>query len=88
MKFRFKTQDYQTRAVSAVIDCFAGQIKAEPFRLATPQTDTGQQNLDYGGFANAGLTLAPDQLLDNIRAVQQEQGLACHHSRTQTLMVH
>jgi len=35
MKLKFKKQGYQTHAVDAVADCFAGQI----FKLMSPGTE-------------------------------------------------
>ncbi len=42
MKLKFKTQEYQTRAVEALADCFAGQ----PFSSGIPyRMDPGQTAL-------------------------------------------
>lgn len=74
MKLKFKVQAYQSAAVNAVVDCFAGQ----PYTASTSyRIDPGrrQQLLDDHGFRNADLQLGHDQLLRNIRDVQQRQGL-------------
>lgn len=62
MKLRFKVQQYQTEAVDAVVDCFAGQPRA---------CGTG----NGGGVRNAEIALSPARLLENIRAVQRRHGL-------------
>lgn len=62
MKLRFKVQPYQTSAVEAVADCFAGQVK-------TSGVQAGQ------GFRNAGLHISESALLENIRNVQRRQNL-------------
>ena len=85
MKFKFKIQQYQTDAVNAIADVFAGQ----PYQAHAKYTiDKGvvQQNVqismfDKGvmaqadddddiGFANARIELSPQQLLQNIKNIQ------------------
>jgi type III restriction enzyme len=68
MRLRFKVQRFQTEAVDATADCFAGQP-----RLAGQDARAAQ-----GGAAeqrNAEIALSPAQLLANIRAVQRGHGL-------------
>jgi type III restriction enzyme len=78
VKLQFKVQDYQTAAVDAVVDCFAGQPFIGPERYLV---DPGKrQTLDVSmfeeaGLRNAAIALSNDQLLSNIRAVQQSQQL-------------
>lgn len=80
MKLKFKHQAYQTAAVEAVTQCFAGQ----PFQsVITYRMDSGliagqavQLLLeDDSGFKNADLRLNEAQLLENIHCVQQSQNL-------------
>lgn len=80
MKLKFKIQDYQTKAVQAVIDCFKGQpnltgikYKIDPGALINKQ----QLNFDTNphGFRNHDLTLTEAQVLENIRKVQRSQNL-------------
>ena len=84
MKFKFKIQQYQTDAVNAIADVFAGQ----PYRSQNKYTldkgvvpqqgqmsffDSGLSNLsdDYDmGFANARIELTSEQLLSNIKNIQ------------------
>ena len=76
MKLKFKVQPYQTNAVEAVVDCFAGQ----PFNAGTTyRVDPGKkqslQDLEQTGFKNADLMLTEAQILDNIHSVQKRQNL-------------
>ncbi len=87
---KFKKMDYQTKAVQAVLDCFKGQTKQtsakyaiDPGREVEPTNRTpvhpdlfaDEAVIDeYTGFKNAR-HLPPDQLLENIQAVQQRQNL-------------
>lgn len=91
MKLKFKQQPYQTHAVDAFADCFAGQPKSSgvSYRVdpgANPVKPLTPQQIDlYGtpsaaetteaGFKNAELALSPAQLLENIQAVQRRQNL-------------
>ncbi len=81
MKLKFKQQGYQTDAVKAVVDCFAGQPKGrglkyavDPGRVAavTPGTLLGMES---DGFANDRIALPPAQLLENLQTVQRRQNL-------------
>jgi type III restriction enzyme len=84
MKLKFKVQKYQSDAVDATVDCFAGQ----PYTAGTPyRIDPGrfQPLLDEPGFRNAPIMLNEQQLLANIIAVQQRQQIP--HSTTLTRTV-
>ena len=96
MKIRFKTQDYQTAAVDAVVDCFAGQpaasAGARAYRIdpgPRPELGIGEQaslpTLDeLSGVRNAELALPPGRLLENVRLVQRRQNLAVSETLTAT----
>ena len=43
MKFKFKIQPYQTNAVEAVLDCFAGQPKSGGLRYRIDPGSPGSQ---------------------------------------------
>ncbi len=88
MKIQFKVQDYQTAAVNAVVDCFAGQplITAPNYTIdpgvepkkrdadgAAQQTFTDTMEME--GFRNADLRLTDAQVLTNIRRIQLEQNI-------------
>lgn len=81
MKLKFKKQGYQTNAVEAVADCFAGQPKREGlnYRMDPGRVmDASGQAvaaLETAGFKNADLALTPGQILENIQAVQRRQNL-------------
>ena len=85
MKLKFKKQPFQTDAVNAVADCFAGQPKTEGITYRIDPGKTGrayksgqtQSGFDFAqsGFKNRELLLTKDQLLANVHAVQQRQNL-------------
>ncbi len=83
MKLKFKVQAFQTNAVDSVVDCFAGQPRSEgiscridPGRGIFRAPGQHQQALlETQGFKNSDLFLTEQQVLDNIRAVQQRQNL-------------
>jgi len=78
MKLKFKKQAFQTAAVEAVVDCFAGQPLATgpKFRVDPGIIEIGQQQpFEWDGFRNADIALTPVKLLDNIHAVQRHQNL-------------
>lgn len=82
MKIQFKVQDYQTDAVEAVVNCFAGQP-----RITTPKyaVDPGLEKTaqprglidsqELEGFRNADLRLTNAQVLANIGQIQLEQNI-------------
>lgn len=79
MKLKFKKQAYQTNAVEAVANCFAGQpiTNGIKYRVDPGRSKTGaeQTSLDDSGFRNNDVVLSPAQLLENIHAVQRHQNL-------------
>jgi len=91
MKLKFKVQEFQTEAVNAVADCFAGQPKSEgiTFRIdpgiQPKQAPAGpvQQKLYKAnladlartGFKNQELAISPQRILENIQAVQRSRNL-------------
>ncbi len=81
MKLKFKKQAYQTNAVDAVADCFAGQPKREGLNYrvdpgrAADASGQAVAALETVGFKNADLAITPVQLLDNIHSVQRRQNL-------------
>ena len=84
MKLKFKRQSFQTDAVNAVADCFAGQPKIEGVSYRIDPGHSGiatkagrtQSGFDFSqsGFKNREL-LNSLPLLENIQAVQQRQNL-------------
>lgn len=83
MKLKFKVQPYQTDAVQAVIDCFAGQPKSEGagYRIDPGISDKAiDLDVYHEGFRNADLELDDRQILKNIHEVQQRQNLLLSES--------
>ena len=85
MKIKFKKQDYQTNAVEAVADCFAGQPLAAgvQYRIdpgssdsatASQKTYQAFDELNFG-FKNSDIAIADSQILKNIQEVQRRQNL-------------
>ena len=76
MKLRFKIQDFQTKAVEAVVNCFAGQ----PNLLGTQyRIDPGENvdlDLERKGFKNVEIKLPYEEILKNIQEIQKPQYLA------------
>mgnify|MGYP005839650187 CR=1 FL=1 len=90
MKLKFKVQGFQTEAVNAVADCFAGQPKSEGITyridpgIRKKQTPAGpvQRKLFKAdladladGFKNQELAISPPQILENVQAVQRSRNL-------------
>lgn len=74
MKLKFKHQDFQTDAVNAVVDLFAGQESAH----STFSVETGAQvqmsGMSEMGFGN-GLVIDDNALLENMHTVQKRNNL-------------
>ncbi|AIH01385.1 DEAD/DEAH box helicase family protein [Riemerella anatipestifer] len=89
MKLQFKEQDFQVKAVQAVVNCFEGQpIKTNRFTLErsrelikkAKQAASGIQSLDFEveeeiGYRNASIQLTEAQILRNIQEVQKQNDL-------------
>lgn len=83
MKLKFKQQEYQTRAVESIMDCFKGQsntsnivYRIDPGLKIDKNADIKQNTLyEDLGFKNADLVLSENQILANIQAVQHRQNL-------------
>lgn len=92
MKLKFKTQAYQTAAVQAVVDCFAGQppasAEAMSYRIdpgAAPHLSGGRtEDMFADGFKNAEVKLSERSLLENIQKVQRHQNLAVSEALART----
>ncbi len=78
MKFQFEPDlDYQQAAIAAICDLFRGQeVCRGEFTVAPGVDDAGQPGLVENdlGVGNA-LTLADEQILDNLKEVQLRNGL-------------
>ncbi len=89
MKLQFKEQDFQIEAVKAVVDCFEKQpLKTNNFTLErskaliqkAKQTDMNPGILDFEleeviGYRNSAIQITEDQMLSNIKKVQNRNNL-------------
>src|SRR5882757_136110 len=86
MRFKFKQQRYQTDAVQAVVDCFAGQPKSHGLKYTAEAGHRAvasgsaeplnlQIDLETDGFANDRIAVGSAKLLENVQAVQRLQNL-------------
>jgi type III restriction enzyme len=84
MKIQFKEQNFQIQAVSAVVDCFAGQtLKTNRFTLERNQSPLKKHdeltiNLNFGtsetediGYRNSAIQISENQILKNIQSIQR-----------------
>ena len=76
MKLQFKVQQYQTEAVDAVVDVFAGQPFADGVKYRIdPGEDAALTLLEDAGLRNASIVVEKASLLENVQAIQRERGL-------------
>src|SRR4051812_3900745 len=84
MKLQFKVQQYQTDAVDAVVEVFAGQPKHDgvSYRIdpgkvhpSTAPVLFEANSTPDSGLRNAEIVPTPTQLLDNVHQVQQSRNL-------------
>ena len=75
MRLKFKVQPYQTQAVTAVVDCFAGQPMSNGITYRIDPGRKAQTSALEEGFKNADLALTELQVLANIKDVQRRQNL-------------
>ena len=75
MKLKFKVHPYQTQAVTAVVDCFAGQPISNGITYRIDPGRKAQTSAFEEGFKNADLALTELQVLANIKDVQRRQSL-------------
>ncbi|MDP3009703.1 MAG: DEAD/DEAH box helicase family protein [Methylococcales bacterium] len=80
MKLKFKQQAYQTAAVEAVVNCFAGQPKQTGINyridtgLIAGQADQSSV-FEESGFKNGDIKISDAHILNNIQNLQQQQNL-------------
>lgn len=87
MKLKFKRQAFQTAAIEAVADCFAGQPLATglSYRVDPGKPDSDPQARfavvdEMTGFKNVEIALSDVKILENIQAVQRSQNLPMSQS--------
>ncbi len=90
MKLKFKTQAFQTDAVTAVVDCFQGQplgggvvYRVDPGRELNP-AQPSLPNVEYTGFKNSDLAIPHAEVLKNMQAIQQGQNLTLSEALKRT----
>ena len=84
MNIKFKEQDYQTKAVEAVVDCFKGQPKTVGLKYRVDpgvvkreknrQTSMDELNIPEG-IKNSKIAIGLSQVLENIQAIQLKNDL-------------
>lgn len=89
MRLQFKEQDFQVKAVQAVVDCFEGQpLKTNRFTLEraaalikkAKRAAKGVQTIEFEieeeiGYRNSAIHILEPQLLKNIQEVQKHNDL-------------
>ena len=79
MKFKFKIQQYQTEAVDATVNVFAGQPSKTnaQYRRDLGRRKSGTITFDeeYVGYRNADVELTDGQLLANIKQMQTNENI-------------
>ena len=78
MKLRYKHQRFQETAARCVVDAFIGQPKSDG--LSNFMVDPGKGDpdgimFDMEGFGNQEILLAQEDITENIRAIQMQQGI-------------
>jgi type III restriction enzyme len=87
---KFKQLSYQSEAVDALVDCFAGQprLSSITYRIDPGREARKGENIAADiltdGFKNSDLMLTMDQVLKNIQNVQQKQNLPLSDSLVRT----
>ncbi len=77
MKLKFKVQHYQSQAVQAVTNCFAGQSSssAVQYRVDPGSAVNATEEMFDAGFKNSDFTISASKIFENIAQVQRSQNL-------------
>ena len=76
MKLQYKDQQFQVDAVNAITSVFEGQPKQTSSSYIMDIGNEENVTLDIlNGFKNFPISLSDDQLLENIKSVQKDNGL-------------
>ena len=79
MKFKFKIQDYQTKAVESVIGVFKGQTRCSLIKytrdMGNLQNQQSMWDKEDEGYENAYIQLSDEELLANIQKIQQDNNI-------------
>lgn len=88
MRLKFKSQLYQTAAVKAVMDCFAGQpAQSNSFRQNSDSNSSRQNGALEEELKNPNLILDEHQILENIQNTQHFQNLPVSQSLTDFMTI-
>ena len=82
MKFIFNIQQYQTKAVESVTDVFKGHIKKDSQYIIDKSFNNNIEDYfdnEYG-YGNGELSINEEQILSNIKAIQNRNGLKISNS--------
>ena len=74
MKLKFKTQEYQLKAVHSICDIFDGQPKKELLENLSSYDKNDELAL-YSTFSNPKLRLSYDEILDNVKKIQKQNNI-------------
>lgn len=74
MKFKYKTQGYQTKAVESIVNVFEGQPYIDNFTYTRDLGKDYIKDVDESeiGYGNASLILSDEDILQNIQTIQQK----------------
>ena len=76
MKLQYKDQQFQVDAVNAITSVFEGQPKQTSSSYIMDIGNEENVTLDIlNGFKNFPISLSDNQLLENIKSVQKDNGL-------------
>ena len=76
MKLQFKNQKFQSDAAKAVTDSFQGQKNSALHEYTLDMgSDNGASLFEMVGFRNQPISVSPNQILENIRAIQMPNQL-------------
>ncbi|MEM7375633.1 MAG: DEAD/DEAH box helicase family protein, partial [Bacteroidota bacterium] len=76
MKLKFKVQPYQTNAVEAVVNCFAGQPNVEGITYRVNTSRKTEMSSWEERLKNADIVLSDLRVLANIKEIQRRQNLS------------
>ena len=75
MRYTYKELKYQEKAVTSVVDVFAGQHYVDKSTFPMEKKQKGHLAFQTEGFGNAPLALDSATLLKNIQNVQSKNGI-------------
>lgn len=78
MKFKYKTQEFQTKAVESIANAFKGQPYIDNFTYKRDLGKNYTMEMDESefGYSNANVMLSDEDLLANIQSIQKDNRIA------------